>query len=1359
MSWFNQHRGGGYGWNSGGGSHGSAQNLYSFRCTMGASITPEVGNAGTLTRASTANYASSAILMAQKSSGNATVPAYIFGLDTTKGGVQISGPRQNLYTQSQNLAHANWTAYLTPTRTANTTDVLAPDGTNTATKFLNNAADEGCNQTAMAVAASGRKLVQSVWARCATGVEAILYLGCDTTTSQGYTSVAWTLTDQWQRCYFYKAYGSVTGNIRPAFYCHSASVAYYLWGAQVEMVDDATYGSNIQFPSAYIPTTTAAVATAGDVLSYPAENIAGCLTTGKITVWVAPAYSQAFVSSSKDKYIVSMADNITIRLASGAIEATYGGATLTASSQTWDANEFFRLTFGWSGQNLILLKNGVSIASTGASGASVPTASAVLIGSDGTTEEYFDGIIAGVQFKPSYPDAATDLAEFGAEKLEYGYKPVDPSALSYTRTSFTEAAGNTGAITETSTVAVINDTFVSSPSTYQQGIHYTCTGVPSGLSPSVVYASPTTVTFSFTGNALAHTPGDSVTDVSLTFLSGAFTSGVAPSDTVEALSITFIGTTPTVTYSASVFNEAAANDGSITETITGTLVNDTFVAGPFVANTHYTVTGVPSGLTFVVTRTSASIATFSFTGNASSHAFANSISNLVFTWLGAAFTGAAIPTDGSQTKTYSVSFLNPTAAGGSINLRGTTYTINAHPRIWYTADRNTALIARSVTTNYVWNTLKARCDGQLANVATNYNTFDALNFAVAYYGTNKVTTTYRDAAITILMNYASVVPSYSGAYDYASIDLMYIAMVYDWMYADMTAQQRSDVRDYVHDDLLPFLYTHPANHHAPASWAPPSHNLNITKVCGEIMWCMAAMDDDTTRANPLMQYNYDHWIDKLWGTASFAGGDVEAAGGRTWSGSHYGPSRVMQWWSYVCDALDTSLATMTGFRTPVRNYLSYFLHSMLPPETTYMHAEFEPGAIIVRDQGSRLTQTLLPMVLKYAGQTDSQYIQYWLVNKFFPQLIASNYIGLWHLWYDPATSAADYSAAPLSYSTSGTSVGFSRTAWNTATSSFLSFSCADYVGDHQVQTVGSYKIFRNGEFVLIEHAPRYASGNPSGSSADPSYCNIYVAGSGLVSGVQTGGQYLRTPGSGTASIDKRTEGTSFCYMRGNMTGAYSSSAFPHTYIHRNVCHFRASSPSVKDFFVFMDVVNSTNSITKAEQMYVPAAPTISSNQASFTLTNNKCIIEKVLPSGATLSQVAVTDRATHTDVPQSASDTPTKLLISDSAGNYAAFLWVIHTGATSTTMPTLTAVSGASGQLIGVLIDDNPSRIYLGSKDNQTHSATFTVTASPTNTCQWVISGLVAGDKYDKTGSNPTYTFTKSGTGAITVDANGVLTV
>ncbi len=78
-------------------------------------------------------------------------------------------------------------------------------------------------------------------------------------------------------------------------------------------------------------------------------------------------------------------------------------------------------------------------------------------------------------------------------------------------------------------------------------------------------------------------------------------------------------TNRTVSYSGTTFTEDAIDNGNVSETKTITLSGDAFVAGPYNSGTHFTATGVPSGLAVALAYVSPTELTMSLTGTASPH--------------------------------------------------------------------------------------------------------------------------------------------------------------------------------------------------------------------------------------------------------------------------------------------------------------------------------------------------------------------------------------------------------------------------------------------------------------------------------------------------------------------------------------------------------------------------------------------------------------------------------------------------------------------------------------------------------------------------------------------------------------------
>ena len=96
--------------------------------------------------------------------------------------------------------------------------------------------------------------------------------------------------------------------------------------------------------------------------------------------------------------------------------------------------------------------------------------------------------------------------------------------------------------------------------------------------------------------------------------------------------------TPNIAWSATVFEENTANNGSIVTVVDLTLTDDEFVSiGSLVEGTHFTVNNVPTNLVVEITSISTTVATISLTGNATSHTNANDISNMEITFTDTAF--------------------------------------------------------------------------------------------------------------------------------------------------------------------------------------------------------------------------------------------------------------------------------------------------------------------------------------------------------------------------------------------------------------------------------------------------------------------------------------------------------------------------------------------------------------------------------------------------------------------------------------------------------------------------------------------------------------------------------------------------
>jgi hypothetical protein len=239
--------------------------------------------------------------------------------------------------------------------------------------------------------------------------------------------------------------------------------------------------------------------------------------------------------------------------------------------------------------------------------------------------------------------------------------------LTYSNTIFNEVAANDGSINNSVpiTITLAGDTYsASTVADYVSCGKLVVTNKPAGLTAVATLSTATVLSVTLTGNATNHNNSNDVANMTFTFQNGAFTGGAAATVVNFAkndLSVNFDN--PVLTYSGATFNESVTNNGAIDNTtpITITLTGDTYSAGiDFIAENKITVANLPTGLTAVATRTSATVLSVTLTGTAASHANANDVTNLTFTFQNTSFTGnnAAIVTNNTKNN-LTVNFNDP----------------------------------------------------------------------------------------------------------------------------------------------------------------------------------------------------------------------------------------------------------------------------------------------------------------------------------------------------------------------------------------------------------------------------------------------------------------------------------------------------------------------------------------------------------------------------------------------------------------------------------------------------------------------------------------------------------------------------
>ena len=252
-----------------------------------------------------------------------------------------------------------------------------------------------------------------------------------------------------------------------------------------------------------------------------------------------------------------------------------------------------------------------------------------------------------LNFTIAWTNAAFTTAPIGnitnSTKADFVIDFTNQPSIAYAG-NFTEVVANNGSVTGSRIATLTGGTFALTDGTVMTaGTHYTLANVPAGLTAVVTKTDATHATLTLTGNASPHLFANSVTALTITFL----TAGL---NTVSAANtLGYSDATGAVTFAdqanivwASNFTESAANDGSVTGSRTATITSDTFALtnGSVLTGggVHYTISGVPAGLTAVLTQTSSTLVSLTFTGNASSHLAANNVSAITVTFANGIFT-------------------------------------------------------------------------------------------------------------------------------------------------------------------------------------------------------------------------------------------------------------------------------------------------------------------------------------------------------------------------------------------------------------------------------------------------------------------------------------------------------------------------------------------------------------------------------------------------------------------------------------------------------------------------------------------------------------------------------------------------
>ncbi len=253
------------------------------------------------------------------------------------------------------------------------------------------------------------------------------------------------------------------------------------------------------------------------------------------------------------------------------------------------------------------------------------------------------------------------------DQTTIGINFYDPAILNYSAGSVTESVQNIGAITQTITITLTNDTFTGSlgENFFSSG-KASVANIPLGLFATLIKTGTTTVVLSFIANAVNHANINDVNNLTIDFAAGSFAFNTNTATITNANKSDFIVNfldPYTLSYSTSIFSESLLNNGTISTTPTLTLVGTTLTGNngdDFIAQGYATIQNLPAGLSATITRTSATTLTMALSGAASNHINSNDISNLTVNFLNSSFaSGEAAGVSGALKNNLQVNYDDP----------------------------------------------------------------------------------------------------------------------------------------------------------------------------------------------------------------------------------------------------------------------------------------------------------------------------------------------------------------------------------------------------------------------------------------------------------------------------------------------------------------------------------------------------------------------------------------------------------------------------------------------------------------------------------------------------------------------------
>ncbi len=218
-------------------------------------------------------------------------------------------------------------------------------------------------------------------------------------------------------------------------------------------------------------------------------------------------------------------------------------------------------------------------------------------------------------------------------------------SLSWSRTNFTESVTNNGAVDNSIplTITLAADSFLGAVGDdFVAAGKMTVSGLPSNLVAVARLTNATQVMVTLTNRALLHEAVNS-TNLTIQFANNAFTLGSAWDVLGVLTNVALVfSNTPSLGYSINLFNESAANDGTIDNShpCLITLTNGAFAGtqgDDLIALGALAVSGLPANLVAVARLTNSTQVLLTLTGVAISNNVVDNLNNVTLTFHDVAF--------------------------------------------------------------------------------------------------------------------------------------------------------------------------------------------------------------------------------------------------------------------------------------------------------------------------------------------------------------------------------------------------------------------------------------------------------------------------------------------------------------------------------------------------------------------------------------------------------------------------------------------------------------------------------------------------------------------------------------------------